>query len=674
MATENINIVITSKGTVAVKRDIESIGSSAKKANEGLDMLKGAIAGLITAGAVSTIVRYGDAWINLQNRLGLVTNSTAELNSVTESLFNIAQDTRTSFESVATIYARTAQATERLGYTTEQTLAFTKQLSQAVTLSGSSAEAANAALVQLSQGLASGTLRGEELNSVLEQLPYVAQQLAAGLGVTTGELRKLGEQGKITPQMIVKAFDQMAAAIEGDFSKSLPTVSQGIQVIENALLKLAGTVQSNTGVFGYLGAALVTVGRNFNVVLVAISPLIAALTALAVRIVGGMLVTAFSAGVASMLSLSRTIVSVGVTITTTLIPALISATTAFISFTAALLVNPFTLLVAAIAAVAVAITGLIIGFDELKSVITGVVNDGIKKFEELKKATMGLLDFSGKSPEIGFDTKGLLKTMGAVNKDLDKTLKDGGKTLNEGVKSGAEGGARTYKTALEAANAGTEKAITSGFEKGAAAQTNINDVFVAKFEGTGRNIYDLWNNWGNSFIDQFGTTIGQLLIDYQNAMTSQLEAQAALFRAQAAQIRQEMEFLDSKGYKPGTGPTTGSGNNSNRGGPGTTNTSSISGNGGAIDMSAITGLGRSAAVRFANDNATATSTANNNAVPTQTPASVNTTSANSQAPIVNVVLDPNMMVSAMNSAAGQQVIVQTVANQQEAINSKLGIA
>ena len=128
---------------------------------------------------------------DFQNRLRLVVDSEEEVRDVTQELFDIAQRTRVEFGAVSTVYSRTALAARDLGIDQSRLLQFTESVSQALILSGASAQEARGALIQLSQAIASGRLRGDELRSVLEQLPVVAQTIADSLGVTRGEFDRL---------------------------------------------------------------------------------------------------------------------------------------------------------------------------------------------------------------------------------------------------------------------------------------------------------------------------------------------------------------------------------------------------------------------------------------------------------------------------------------------------
>lgn len=205
---------------------------------------------LIALGGVYLVketLQMADNLTNLQNRLKLVTKGTEELTAVTKELFVISNDTRSSYESTAELYARVALATKEMGISQRETLDFTKSLNQAVILSGASATEASAAIIQLSQGMASGTLRGDELRSVLEQLPAVADVIAKSMGVTRGELRELGTEGKITAKDIIDAFAKSADELNNNFGQTVPTISQSLVVLKNSFLELLSEFDKSTG-------------------------------------------------------------------------------------------------------------------------------------------------------------------------------------------------------------------------------------------------------------------------------------------------------------------------------------------------------------------------------------------------------------------------------------------
>lgn len=245
------------KGEVATERLAASSGnasSSVKRLNNEvsntsskLSTLKSIIGVAFFAKLASSAVSAADSYTLLRNRIKLVTDDASQLQAALEGVYKVAQDTRLPMEAIGVTFTRTAQATKELGISQRETLAFTNSLSHAVALSGASSMEAQNAMVQLSQGMATGALRGDELRSVLEQLPAVADVIADGLGVTRGELRKMGEQGEITTTKIISAFAKADERLKKDFAKTVPTVSQAFIVFKNRMAKFADTANEATG-------------------------------------------------------------------------------------------------------------------------------------------------------------------------------------------------------------------------------------------------------------------------------------------------------------------------------------------------------------------------------------------------------------------------------------------
>ena len=163
MTTERINIVVTDRGTRRVKRNLTGIGQAGRLSAGAITGLNKALTVLGSGIVLTGLVRMLDTFTNFKNRIRNVTSSNSELNTVMNELLNISNRTRSSFEGTAEVYARTALAVKDLGVSQAETLQFTESLNQAVILSGASAIESKAALIQLSQGIASNTLRGDEV-------------------------------------------------------------------------------------------------------------------------------------------------------------------------------------------------------------------------------------------------------------------------------------------------------------------------------------------------------------------------------------------------------------------------------------------------------------------------------------------------------------------------------
>ena len=205
---------------------------------------------------VKSLVDIADKYTLIEGRLRLVTKSSAELASVQASLYQIAQRTRTDFSATADLYTSLARSTQSLGLTQGQLLTMVESVNKALIVSGASSESANAALIQLGQGMASGVLRGEELNSVLEQTPRLAQMIADGMGITIGQLRQYGKDGKLTAEAVASALISQADSVDAEFSRMGTTVGQAMTELRNAFESVISDADSATGSTQSLSGAI----------------------------------------------------------------------------------------------------------------------------------------------------------------------------------------------------------------------------------------------------------------------------------------------------------------------------------------------------------------------------------------------------------------------------------
>lgn len=226
-----------------------------------MQSLAGYMAGVVTVGAAINKI---DAYTNLQNRLKLVTNSQQELNKAMNDTFRIAQNSYQTWDSVVQVYQRFSDNAKTLGINMEQTAKLTETVSKAVAVSGASTQAAEAALTQFGQALASGTLRGEELNSILEQTPALAKAIAQGMGITVGQLRAVAAEGKITGEVLVDALTKSADSVEQLFAKTDVTISQSIGLLSNELTRFIGEAGQSSGAASLLAGSIKLLSENLS--------------------------------------------------------------------------------------------------------------------------------------------------------------------------------------------------------------------------------------------------------------------------------------------------------------------------------------------------------------------------------------------------------------------------
>jgi tape measure domain-containing protein len=237
----------------------------------------------------------------------------------------IALESRSDFDAVGDLFAKITFATKEMGLSQQEVADATQTVANTFIISGASAiEAANASR-QLAQGLASGTLRGDELNSVMEQNSALAELLAQGLGVSTGKLREMGAAGKITAENIlptlIAATDETSATV-ADMNV---TIGQAITNLKTQFTTLVGDFNSSTNAFGNVANSINFLAQNMELLIIpitalavtAIPSLIAALNTLKIAIMAnpvGLLATGFAALVSVLMIANKNSKEFGTTL------------------------------------------------------------------------------------------------------------------------------------------------------------------------------------------------------------------------------------------------------------------------------------------------------------------------------------------------------------------------
>jgi trimeric autotransporter adhesin len=244
-------------------RAVQEAQSGAARA---MDQLARAAVALGAGLTVGTLIEYADGWKSVESRLKLVTNGAAELRAAQEQLFDVAQRTRQSFDATAETFARFARSTQGMGASNGDILRVVETINQAVAISGGPAASAEAALFQLGQAMASGALRGDELNSVLEQTPRLAEAIATGMGRSTGELRSMAEQGKLTSDAVLRSLLNQGAAVNREFGQITPTVASSMTMLRNAVQKYVGETDQAWGATRALAGGVTSLASNLDAV------------------------------------------------------------------------------------------------------------------------------------------------------------------------------------------------------------------------------------------------------------------------------------------------------------------------------------------------------------------------------------------------------------------------
>jgi len=243
MADLKINILAQDKS----KQAFDKLQKNVNQSKTSLLNLKNVLLAVASSVVIRQIFSLTNEFQNLQNRLKLVTNSTFELNKVQEELFQISRRTRGGFSETVELYQKLALQSQNLGLKNTQLLQITENVNKVIGIAGVNSIQASSGILQLSQAFASGRLQGDEFRSISENIPPLLDIFAKELGVTRGELKKLGAEGKITSDIIATALLKETDNINKKFQQITPTIGQATTRLGNSFLNLVGKFNEVTG-------------------------------------------------------------------------------------------------------------------------------------------------------------------------------------------------------------------------------------------------------------------------------------------------------------------------------------------------------------------------------------------------------------------------------------------
>lgn len=263
------------QGMDQASRSLARTGSAADSASSRVSAMQGSFqslsgaastlsAALASAFSLHAVYNAAEAYTSLTSRMLLVTEGSVQLAAAQKAVFSIAQSSYQPLTATAELYQRIATNQKELKLSGEGVAGIVGTISKTMAISGANAASANAALIQLGQAFASGVLRGEELNSVMEQAPALSQAIAAGMGRTVGELRTLGQAGLLTADSVVKALQSQQKAVDDLFNKTAVTVGNSLTALNNSFVQFVGKLDQASGVSASISSNIVGVSRSLD--------------------------------------------------------------------------------------------------------------------------------------------------------------------------------------------------------------------------------------------------------------------------------------------------------------------------------------------------------------------------------------------------------------------------
>lgn len=261
------------KATTANRNHKESTDEAKKSADQLTQSLKSLVASYISIHGLKKAVDLSDSLVSMRARLDRMNDGLQTTQELETMIYQSAQRSRGSFTDTMGLVSQLGTMAGDAFSSSKEIVQFAEQLNKQLALSGASGSSAQAAILQLEQGLASGVLRGDELNSVMEQAPALAKSIADYMQVSVGELREMGSQGQITADIVKNALFAAAKDTNEEFEKTPMTWAQVWTVASNTAIRaLDPLLTAINWVANNLDVAIplvVSLGAAFGVLLIA---------------------------------------------------------------------------------------------------------------------------------------------------------------------------------------------------------------------------------------------------------------------------------------------------------------------------------------------------------------------------------------------------------------------
>ena len=250
----------------------DNMDAGFKKADNSASKMSMAISKVSAAISVALIVEWGRAFLSaadsmnqLNARIERLTGSAATASQTMQNLMRISSATGGSLQDTAKLWETLSTALRDTGATNGQIIQLTETLQKIGRIGGSSSEEMANALRQFGQSISSGVVRAEEFNSILEQMPELARQIAAGMGVSIGELRQLMLDGKLTAEDALNAIQKQTSSVNAEFDKLPRTLSQANTALTNSFLTMVDDInqatEASNGMVLVIDSLAVAIGR-----------------------------------------------------------------------------------------------------------------------------------------------------------------------------------------------------------------------------------------------------------------------------------------------------------------------------------------------------------------------------------------------------------------------------
>lgn len=254
----------SSKSMGTLGKSMSGASGEASKFSGALTPLAGAIAGIVSVQALMNLQKLSEQFTLLESRVKRLSASAADARTNYAALIQISSAGGSDLTTTIKLWESLTASLVSLGVTRDQVLSLTDTLQKIGKIGGSSAEEISAALRQFSQSVAGGTIRAEEFNSIIEQMPELGRKIADGLGIPFNELRQQMLDGKLTIDRVLVAIQDQTAKVNAEFKNVPRSVGDASNAIVNSMGVAISKIDQAAGASRALATALDAVAKGIR--------------------------------------------------------------------------------------------------------------------------------------------------------------------------------------------------------------------------------------------------------------------------------------------------------------------------------------------------------------------------------------------------------------------------
>ena len=374
----------------------QDLQSAMNKVGKGVQIAAAATGIGVAATAVKDLAvgaaNLSDQMAQIRSRINLINDGSQTTVEIMDKIYAASQRSRGGYLEMADSVAKLNMLAKDAFSSNDEAIFFVEQLNKQFKISGASVEEATSAMYQLTQAMASGKLQGDEFRSIMENAPMLAQSIAQEMGMSVGQLKELSSQGLITADIIKNAlygsaeetnqkfaeipmtFADIGQSIQNQFIQAFTPVLEQLASITSSGEFMAAFEGVGIAIRGVAAVAQVSIGvivATFNSMKVVVSTVGNIIKSFATLIVTTMpVVAAAIVGVTAAFIAQRAIVAANSTILAAFTVRAIALRSAMIAN--AIATHGWTVAKAALAAVIVTTTGLLMGLAASGAILRGL--------------------------------------------------------------------------------------------------------------------------------------------------------------------------------------------------------------------------------------------------------------------------------------------------------------